>query len=83
MNCVISACCSKMVVRNNQRGTTCGPKSLDRSVSVRGSVFSDLTDAERALIEPHMPAVKRLGRPRETDLRAVLDGILYIARTVC
>jgi transposase len=30
-----------------------------------------------------MPAVKRLGRPRATDLRAVLDGILYIARTGC
>jgi transposase len=44
---------------------------------------SDLTDAEWALIEPYMPATKRLGRPRETDLRAVLDGILYIARTGC
>ena len=32
---------------------------------------SDLTDAEWAVIEPHMPAVKRLGRPRETELRAV------------
>ena len=40
---------------------------------------SDLTDAEWALIEPHMPAAKRLGRPRETELRAVLDAILYIA----
>ena len=44
---------------------------------------SDLTDAEWAVIEPHMPATKHLGRPRETDLRAVLDGILYIARTGC
>jgi putative transposase len=44
---------------------------------------SDLTDAEWALIEPYMPVVKPLGRPRETDLRAVLDGILYIARTGC
>jgi transposase len=44
---------------------------------------SDLTDAEWAVIEPHMPAIKHLGRPRETDLRAVLDGILYIARTGC
>jgi transposase len=44
---------------------------------------SDLTDAEWTLIEPYMPAVKPLGRPRETDLRAVLDGILYIARTGC
>jgi transposase len=37
---------------------------------------SDLTDAEWALIEPHMPAAKPLGRPRETELRAVLDAIL-------
>src|SRR6516225_9326085 len=44
---------------------------------------SDLTHAEWALIEPHMPAAKRLGRPRATELRAVLDAILYIARTGC
>ena len=44
---------------------------------------SDLTDAEWALIEPHMPVAKRLGRPRETALRSVLDPILYIARTGC
>ena len=44
---------------------------------------SDLTNAEWALIEPHMPAVKRLGRPRETELRSVLDAILSIARTGC
>jgi transposase len=44
---------------------------------------SDLSDAEWALIEPHMPAVKRLGRPRTTRLRGVLDAILYIARTGC
>src|SRR4029077_12675054 len=30
---------------------------------------SDLTDAEWAVIAPHMAAVKRLGRPRETELR--------------
>ena len=44
---------------------------------------SDLADAEWRLIEPYMPAVKRLGRPRETDLRAIVDAILYIARTGC
>ena len=37
---------------------------------------SDVTDAEWALIEPHMPAAKPLGRPRDTELRAVLDAIL-------
>jgi transposase len=30
-----------------------------------------------------MPAAKRLGRPRETALRSVLNAILYIARTGC
>src|SRR5499425_2018372 len=44
---------------------------------------SDLRDAEWRLIEPYMPAVKRLGRPRETDLRAIVDSILYIARSGC
>jgi transposase len=44
---------------------------------------SDLTDAEWALIEPHLPPAKRLGRPRATELRSVLDAILYIARTGC
>jgi transposase len=44
---------------------------------------SDSTDAEWALIEPQLPTVKPLGRPRVTSLRAVFDGILYIARTGC
>ena len=30
-----------------------------------------------------MPPAKRLGRPRGTELRSVLDAILYIARTGC
>src|SRR2546428_2164389 len=30
-----------------------------------------------------MPAVKPLDRPRDTELRTVLDAILYIARTGC
>ena len=41
---------------------------------------SDVTDAEWALIEPHMPAAEPLGRPRDTELRDVVDAILYIAR---
>ncbi|MFV0491168.1 MAG: transposase, partial [Pseudorhodobacter sp.] len=38
---------------------------------------SDLTDAEWALIEPHIPAAKRGGRRRSVDVREVLQGILY------
>lgn len=44
---------------------------------------SDLTDGEWALIVPHMPAPRRLGRPRRTDLRAVVDALLYMAVTGC
>jgi transposase len=44
---------------------------------------SDLTDAEWALLEPKMPARKKLGRPRGTDLRAVMEAILYMLRTGC
>jgi putative transposase len=44
---------------------------------------SDTTDAEWALIEPFMPAPSPLGRPRETELRAVVNAILYMASTGC
>ena len=40
---------------------------------------SDLTDAEWSIIEPLMPAHRRLGRPRKTDLREVVNALLYIA----
>ncbi|HMB07170.1 MAG TPA: IS5 family transposase [Isosphaeraceae bacterium] len=43
---------------------------------------SDVTDAQWALIEPHIPASTG-GRPRKTDLRDVLDAILYLLRTGC
>ena len=42
---------------------------------------SDMTDAEWALIEPHLPAAKRLGRPRRVPLRAVVEALLYLLRT--
>ena len=44
---------------------------------------SDLTDGEWELIAPDLPARKRQGRPRTTDLREVLNAILYMARTGC
>jgi len=42
-----------------------------------------LTDGEWALIEPFMPKMKKTGRPRTTELRAVVDALLYIAWTGC
>jgi transposase len=44
---------------------------------------SDLTDAEFTLVAPRLPPASRLGRPRTTDLRAVLDAIFYLLRTGC
>lgn len=44
---------------------------------------SDMTDAEWALVAPFMPAPSRLGRPRTTELRDVVDALLYIASTGC
>ncbi len=44
---------------------------------------SDLTDREWALIEPLLPSAKRGGRPRTTDLREVMDAILYVASSGC
>jgi transposase len=44
---------------------------------------TDLTDGEFALIAPHLPAPNRLGRPREVDLREVLNALLSLLRTGC
>ena len=44
---------------------------------------SDASDTEWALIASLMPAAKKVGRPRTTDLRDVFDAILYIATTGC
>jgi transposase len=41
---------------------------------------SDLTDAQWGLIRPHIPASTG-GRPRKTDMRDVVDAILYVLRT--
>ena len=43
---------------------------------------SDVTDAQWALIEPHIPGSTG-GRPRKTDMRDVVVAILYILRTGC
>ena len=44
---------------------------------------SDLTDGEWSLIEPFMPLPCRIGRPRKTDLREVVNAVLYMASTGC
>ncbi len=48
-----------------------------------GRYASDLTAAEFALVAPLLPAPKRLGRPRKTELRDVVNAILYVLRSGC
>ena len=44
---------------------------------------SDLTDAQWAILEPLLPPPQPLGRPRETDLREVLNALFYRNRNGC
>ena len=44
---------------------------------------SDLTDAEWALIEPMIPPAKHGGRPRDVNVREVLNAIFYVLATGC
>lgn len=44
---------------------------------------SDLTDAEWEIVAPLIPPAKRGGRQREVDLRAVVNGLLYVLENGC
>lgn len=42
---------------------------------------SDLTDAEWALVGPLIPPARRGGRPRDVDMREVLNAVFYLLST--
>ncbi len=42
-----------------------------------------LSDHQFFLVEPLLPLAKTAGRPRTTDLRAVLNALFYLARAGC
>ena len=44
---------------------------------------SDLTDEEWAIIGPLIPPAKRGGNKRTVDVRAVVNGVMYILSTGC
>lgn len=52
-------------------------------VPARELYSTDLTDAQWAILEPLIPSCKHGGRPREVDMREVLNTILYLNRTGC
>jgi putative transposase len=44
---------------------------------------SDLTDVEWLILEPLIPAPSPRGRPREVDMREIINAILYVLRSGC
>ena len=44
---------------------------------------TDLSNAEWACLEPHLPTLKATGRPRIYSLREILDAVFYIVRSGC
>ena len=42
-----------------------------------------LSDEQFALLEPMIPPARPGGRPRTTDMRRRLDGLVYLVRTGC
>jgi transposase len=81
---VISASCDSFGLQQSRENTMAWTKITRAQYERDGLRYaSDLTDREWALIAPHLPAAKRIGRPRRTDLRAVMDALLYIASSGC
>ncbi len=50
---------------------------------MRRAYQTDLSDAEWAYIEPHLPAPEAAGRPRVHPLREILDAVFYVLKTGC
>lgn len=51
--------------------------------TTRKRYSTDLTNEQWAILEPLVPAAKDGGRPREVDMREVLNTILYLNRSGC
>ena len=49
----------------------------------RKAYLTDLTDAQWAILEPLIPRAKSGGRPREVEMREVLNAMFYVDRSGC
>jgi len=65
------------------RGTMIGLCIGMRETGVTMGYPTDLTDAQWSFVEPIIPTQEGPGRPREVDLRRVLDALMYQDRTGC
>src|SRR5262249_59594550 len=44
---------------------------------------TDLTDLQWTIVEPLIPPAKAGGRPRQVDMREIVNAILYLNRSGC
>ena len=51
--------------------------------ATRTAYATDLSDEQWAILEPVIPPAKGGGRPREVNMREVINTILYLNRTGC
>ena len=49
----------------------------------RGKYSTDISDKEWEILEPLIPPAKPGGRPREQDMREIMNAIFYINRAGC
>ena len=52
-------------------------------MSMERSYFTDLSNAEWACLEPHIPAPNKRGRPKTHSTREILDAVFYVLRSGC
>jgi putative transposase len=50
---------------------------------MKRSYQTDLTDAERRCLEPHILAPEERGRPRTHTTREILDAVFYVLKSGC
>jgi transposase len=56
------------------------PTTREQYTRTAARYETDLTDAEWAILEPHMPARSKRGRPPDWTFREILDAIFYVLR---
>jgi putative transposase len=57
--------------------------SAHMTTTTRKPYSTDLTNEQWAILEPLIPPAKQGGRPREVDMREVLNALFYLNRTGC
>lgn len=54
-----------------------------QNISKRKPYPTDLTDKQWEIIAPLIPPPKWGGRPRETDMREIVNAVIYVVKSGC